>query len=438
MSYVTQLFQYGTGLFVLPVILRYLSSSELAIWYIFLSISSFVALFDLGFSQNISRNISYVFNGSQTLLKEGYVVSDDTDINYNLLFSLINTSRKIYRKISIIALLLLSTIGSLYLYFVLKKNSSEIDYVYIAWIVFIISTVFNFYYTYLPLLVRGSGMITEYNYIIIASRIIYIIALFILIFFNCGLLSLAIANFVSALVNRLMGNYYFFGIKMRGHKYKNEKYNDSINLFPVLWHNSKKIATVSFCVFVFTQMSVLFSGWFLSANDVAQLGLVLQIFTILQTLARVNFNTYYPQFSALWIEQGIADIKKRFTSSMIIGYVIFFVGLLFICFAGNSTLELIKSKTLLPSMTILLLYGLFYLMEITHGNCAMLIATRNEIPFMKSSIYSSIAAIILIFLFIELNLGIMSFPLALVITSLSYNGWKWPYEVYKLLQPFRL
>ena len=60
-GYAAKFFSLATGVIVLPVVLRMLSTEEIAMNYLMLTVSSLVALFDFGFAPQFGRNITYVF-----------------------------------------------------------------------------------------------------------------------------------------------------------------------------------------------------------------------------------------------------------------------------------------------------------------------------------------------------------------------------------------
>ena len=70
-SYLAQFFNLGVGFITLPAILKMLSADEVGLNYILISISSVIVLFDMGFSSQFSKNITYVLSGAQTIEKEG-------------------------------------------------------------------------------------------------------------------------------------------------------------------------------------------------------------------------------------------------------------------------------------------------------------------------------------------------------------------------------
>ena len=61
-GYISIFFQMTSGIIILPFILRMLSSEEVGLNYLMLTIGSMVALFDAGFSPMFGKNISYLFS----------------------------------------------------------------------------------------------------------------------------------------------------------------------------------------------------------------------------------------------------------------------------------------------------------------------------------------------------------------------------------------
>ena len=60
----------ASGIIILPVILKYLTSEEIGIWTIFLSFSSITLLFDFGFSATFARSITYILVGQLNYTKK--------------------------------------------------------------------------------------------------------------------------------------------------------------------------------------------------------------------------------------------------------------------------------------------------------------------------------------------------------------------------------
>ena len=145
-GYVAIAFSLATGFVTLPIILSMLTSEEVGMNYLMLSVSSIVALLDFGFAPQFGRNFTYVHSGAQTLLKEGVeVVSKGESVNYHLLAVLLKTAKTVYFRISVTALVLMLTFGTWYIYEVTDGFTNVKNSFYI-WATFSISTFFNIYY----------------------------------------------------------------------------------------------------------------------------------------------------------------------------------------------------------------------------------------------------------------------------------------------------
>lgn len=432
LSYITQFFQYGTSIVILPFILSYLSSNELGVWYIFLSVSSISNLIDFGFSNSLSRNVSFVFTGAKEIIKDGNPsMSEDKTINYGLLKSLLYTSKITYFKIALILFVILATIGSYYI--ARTTQDSGIDNTILLWLCFAFSTAFNYYYGYVLIYIRGRGEITLSNVVTLLSRISYLLIVLVLIVGGFGLWSLIIGNFISAFISRFYGLYKFYNKELKD-ELKKIKYEESKNLFSTIWYNAKKYGISSFASYAFTHAVILISGAFLSLENVAKLGLISQLSSVIVTVSRVYFTTYYPKICSLWVTADIKQIKQIFIKSQLVGYLIWFVSYGLLIFVGGWCLQIIHSNTQLPDKIVIGLYCLYSFMELTHGNCSMLISTRNIVPQYKASIIACVVAILLMFLLVKCGLNIYSFPLAMVLANLPYNSWKWPLYTYNMLK----
>ena len=430
-SYFTQFLQYGVAILVLPIVLHRLTAVDMGIWYLFLSIFSMVSLLDFGFGPSIQRSAAYVFSGATELLEEGFKITKSKTISYSLLKSLLYTSKNIYKKISIGILLLALILGTVYLYFSLKDKFTT--KLVCTWILYIFSISFNFYYGYILSFIKGRGLINKYNIIILASKSAYIVSLYVFVLLDWGLLSLVLANFINTFLIVFLGKKIVYDKNTKKQiDYIGDNYED---IFPIIWKNAKNSGIVGIGVFLFSQAGVFLSGLFLSLDVVAQLGLTLQIFSVIVVMSRVYLYTSVPKISSMWITGEKEKISMLFLRSQLIGYSIFFISVAIMLLFGNWLLKTaIHSNVLLPSMLVTSLYALFNFMELTHGNCCTIISTTNNIPFTKASLIAGVISVISTLIFIKFNLGMVSFPLGLICGSLPYNSWKWPLETYKIFK----
>jgi len=434
-SYFSQIFQFGAGLFLLPVILRKLPSEHLAIWYVFLSITSLVNLLDFGFQQTIMRNVSYIFSGAQKLLKFGIHDDDSSEeVNYELLLSLIKSAKKIYRNIAIIAFTLLITFGTWYIYDITTELAAQQD-ILMAWIIYVFSAVLNFYFYYYTPLLLGRGQIKESNKTIVFSKLFYIGFSFIGLSLNYGLIAVSIGNLLGSFVNRIMSYNYFYDEDLKI-KFKNiSDFSNDKNIFKIIWANSYRLGLVSLGGFLILRSNTLLTSKFLDLKIVAQYGLSLQLLNILARSSSVLFNTFLPKFNQLRVKNKIYKLKKFFGTSLLIGWGTYGFGVLIIFTLGNDILNLIGSETSLLPKNYILFLSLILFLEFNHSVSATFITTQNEVPFVKASLFSGFGIVISSFIILKYtNYGILGILITQFIIQLAYNNWKWPYKVLKDLE----
>lgn len=432
-SYTSYILQTSSGIFLLPIILIKLSSSELAIWYVFLAISALVNLLDFGFRPTIMRNISYIFSGARKLSKEGVIVQHkELDVDYSLLKTMILTVKRLYIIISICIAIIMLTLGSFYISNITidLSNKSEI---LIAWYIYVISIILNFYFYYYTSLLMGRGKIAESNQTIVMAKIAFLLVSTLGLFLGYGLIAVAVGNLISSLVNRISSFYFFYDKHIKLQLKRAEL--ETVNLFPILWGNAYKLGLVALGSFLINKGNTLIASNYLTLDDVAAYGLTLQLIMLLATISSVFFRTYLPSFTNSRMIDDIESIKRNFGKSLVVMNLIYLFGSLLILAAGNKMLLLLGSNTLLLSNLQMFVLLIIIYLEINHSNCATLITTKNTVPFVKSALISGGSILILALISTALlNFGLWGLILVQGIVQASYNNWKWPLEVSKDLK----
>jgi len=431
-GYFAQFFSMAAGILVLPVILRRLTSEEIGMNYLMLTVGSMVSLFDFGFAPQFGRNISYIFSGAQILLKEGIELNEGEkkDVNYRLLATMINTAKYIYQIISFIVLAVMLTFGTLYIYKV-TNGFSNVHNSLIIWIVYSISTFFNVYFTYYTSLLSGQGKIMETKKAMVYSKITYIILVLILLFSGVGLLGVCIANLISPFVNRYLSHNYFFTkeLKSKINIFSVSK-KEELELFSIIWYNSKKLGMVFIGSYAITRFGMFLVGLYLPLSVVSSYGLMMQLVGIIFTISGTLFTIFQPKLSALKVTNNKAELLKSFSFSMGISYLLFVLGAAFLLFIVPPLLALMKSNAVLPATSIVLLYLIVMLLENNHSLFATVIVIGNSVPFMwVSLITGGLIAIGSYFSLAFTSTGLLGLVLVQGLVQLAYNNWKWPYVV---------
>jgi O-antigen/teichoic acid export membrane protein len=431
-GYAAQFFSIASGIIVLPFILGMLSSEEIGLNYLMITIGALVALFDFGFAPQFGRNITYVFSGVDELKKEGVeTVSESKEINYRLLATMIHTARFVYRRLALIVLAVMLTFGSLYIYNV-TDGFSHVKNSLVIWIIFSISTFFNVYYSYYTSLLTGKGLIMESKKATVYSKMTYIVLSVLFLFAGFGLMGVVLSNLIAPFVNRFISYRYFFTKQLKDclNKFEITK-NEKINLFGVIWHNAKKLGLVFVGAYAITKFSMFLAGLYLSLSDVASYGLMVQLFSVIMSISSTLFTIYQPKFSSLRVNGNRDGLIKDFAFTMNVYYLLFICGTVFLfCFVPWG-LNQVQSNTTLPATGILLLYSVITLLEGNHSNFATLIVTKNTIPFVKPALIAGGAIALGSFMSLRYtSLGILGLVLVQGICQLAYANWKWPHVIF--------
>lgn len=138
---------YGISLAInillLPVVLKFLNNEELGLWYVFMSVGTFVAMVDFGFSPQIARFVTYAYAGADSLKKKGIVSATQIGMNIELLQKLLVVSRRLYFFLSLFVFILLITIGTYYVCSITKMLS--LWQVLCSWIFFLYSIICEYF-----------------------------------------------------------------------------------------------------------------------------------------------------------------------------------------------------------------------------------------------------------------------------------------------------
>ncbi|MEZ7821096.1 MAG: O-unit flippase-like protein, partial [Patescibacteria group bacterium] len=351
---------------------------------------------------------------------------------YRLLATMIHTARYVYRRLALIVLAVMLSLGSLYIYKV-TNGFKNIENSFLIWVVYSISTFFNVYYSYYTSLLTGKGMIMESKKAIVYSRITYIILTFLLLYLGLGLLGVALANLIAPFVTRFISYHYFFTkeLKLKINSFAITK-NEKIELFTIIWHNARKLGLVFIGSYAINKLSMFLAGLYLSLSDIASYGLMIQLTSLIMAVSGTLFGIWQPRFSALRVAGNKKALVNEFAFSMNIYYCLFIIGSIFLIIMGPWMLSMIGSNTGLPSLNILVIYSIILLLEGNHSNFATFIVTKNNIPFVESSLIAGICIAIGSYLSLALTqYGIIGLILIQGIVQGCYANWKWPYTVCK-------
>ena len=433
-SYVAKLFQIGSGLVTLPLILRLLTTEEVGMNYLMLTVSSIVGLMDFGFSPQFGRNFTYVNSGARRLCREGVEEERGGSIDWHLLSVLISTARFVYRRLSVLALIVMLTFGTGYIWYLTEGFTNVNNSLYI-WILYSFSTYFNIYFSYYSSLLTGSGMIRESSQAAILSKSAYLVLCTLFLLFGWGLFAVVAANFIAPFVQRYVSYRAYFKPELKARLAEQTVTHEDIReTFSVIWFNAKKLGINFIGAYAVNKMGMFIIGFFLPLATIGSYGLLTQLTTIVSGIANTMFVTYLPKVSNCRVTGDRPMLKRTISFSMVVGQIIMLAGALGIIFVAPYLLELIKSQTMLPSRLICELYLVIVALELNHSEFASVISTENKIPYVVPSLVSGGVIVLLTFIALKFTtLGLLGVVLVQGIVQAAYNNWRWPLWVFREL-----
>lgn len=428
-NYVAQFFMLGTSFIMLPLLLTFLSANELGLYYIFLSIDSIIVLIDMGFSSQFSRNITYVLSGAQKLEKEGISNVFNERINEKLLACTLQTARKIYKIFATIALILLLFFGTIYIKVITREQN--INNLLLIWILVCFSNYFNLYFFYLNAFLSGRGMIKETKSSQVMSRIFHMVLCSTMLYFGYGLLSVAISNFVSPFVYRLLAYRSFYDDFFKS---LNERYcvswSEVKETFVVLFYNAKKLGVISLLGTVIGHASTLIIGAFLPLFVVGSYGIMVQMGGIIAACSTGLFLSLIPEFSGLVVKQQWETLRKKFGLCLFLFYIVQILGFIVITLAPLF-FDYFSFNTKLPSYTIIILYVIYKFFEQNQSLYSQLLMVNNDLRFYPSAIWTGVTSIGLLILLLFMGWGLLGVIISQSLPLYIYAAWKWPFYVSK-------
>lgn len=427
-SYLGYILSLAINVILLPWILKSVEQAELGVWYTFASVSTIVNTVDFGFSPTIIRNLTYAWSGARVLKKTGVqYVDKDTTPNYKLYGEVLLASRFLYLAISSIALLILLTIGSVYIKHI---SVGLVKKAMLAWVIYAFGCFMNLYYSYWPLVLRSIGKMAESQKATVLSKVVQFLVSMIGLKLGGGIIALAIAYVLSGIVLRGCAKIYFMrqeeirrniDIKNRGIEKK-----QVFEILAILWYNAKKAGVSTVSTTIMGQAGTIVCSGALGVNATAEYGLVMQLMNVLTGVGQIIYQIHVPVLTNAKVLNDIKCQQRKYSLSVVGFFLVSIFGTVFCVTLLDDIVALLGSNTVFNSM-LFLGVALYYIPEKNYAISAGYVAIGNELPFVKSLVLTSVARIFLLLINIYIfKLGLWGIVLAGVISNYSYIVWKWP------------
>ena len=435
-NYVGTIMSLASGFILLPLLLVFLSDTELGLWYVFLAVGNLTQLFEFGFHPTFSRNIVYCMSGARKLSKSGFDRSSVQEgIDWHLLKVLMSVAKSVFALIGLLTFIIVSIFGSMYVNIVSSDLTGFSHW--IAWAIFCVAIFLNLYYLYALTFLRGIGDIAAENKAKTFARLAQLVLSAVLLPMGFGLIGAALGYFFNGLLLRFLALRQF-----RLHKDIIAGLNTSTAL--VSKHERKEVfdtvitiswrdGVVQLAGYCSTQATSILSSLFLGLSVTGTLSVLQQLANAVYAVSQSYVSTFYPSFQSSFAKGNLSLCKDIVGRGIFIYWLMVLVCTLGIIFIVFPVLPLFRPNI---DLDIPLYIGLtVYLSLWQHQSifCSFIIST-NRIPYLWGYLISAVLCIASSSLLMGFfSLGAWGLILGQGVVQLAYNNWRWPQYLCRLM-----
>lgn len=418
-----------SGFLLLPLLMAYLSADELGLWYVYVAVANLAMLFEFGFNPTFARNIVYVISGTRRLTSTG---KDSTaisqDIDFHLLNVVIRTCKIIYAVLAALVLILLSTVGTAYIWYI--TSGMNAGTVWSSWVLFCVSIFLNLYFLYSITLLRGYGDVAGENKAKTFAKLSQLIVSAVLLLRGAGLIGAAIGYLVNALLLRVAAL-----ILLKGHaKIEIGRKSDTESIkkveiketFFTVGHLAWKDGLVQIALYCSTQATSILSSLFLGLAETGTYSVLLQLSTAVCNFAGAYPKSFFPSMQAAFARGDNERQRQVCSTGMCAYWFLFIVGTVGVCIVVLPLLPIFKPDIRIDYLLYIAL-SIYLALLHQHSIICSYIISRNEIPYMGGYIAAAVVGVALCWFLCDiLGLGVWGLVAGQFASQLLYNNWKWP------------
>lgn len=432
-SYAATAFNSGIGFILLPILMFFLNSDILALWYIFLSLGAIVNLLDFGLTPSFSRNMTNAWSGAKEILAFGTSKDVSDEPNYDLMAKVMGASRVLYFGLAMLSTVVLLSAGTVYILHV--SNGVDATQVIPGWVVFCVAVFLNVYYDYYVTYLRGVGLVGAYSRITIVAKLVQVAISVSLLLAGWGLLAPAAAYALSGFTIRALSKRCFERfVEVDKHPVLSQRatFAEIKQMLMIIWPNSWRDGLVSLADYLTTQASTIVCSLFLSLSDSGIYAISMQLLTMVHTVANVYGTAKRPAIQNAYVAQDENRLASGVGKAMCVYGTVFVVGTVGIALAVAPVLSWLSPKYVFDTPFLFVL-GIYLYVIGRYKIYAGFIAMTNDLCYWRSFIISSVLALGAAALALRcFGSSVYLLIIPQLVVQLVYNAWKWPRYFRKL------
>lgn len=426
-----QVVQSAAGLALLPFMVTRLSAAEVGIWYIFMAVQGLATIADFGFQPTLARAFAVGFAGGEGLQKQGLSLSTGTGTpNLTLVAEVLSAARRLYMWLALGMFVLLALAGTPYISWLALKGGLPMLDTQIAWLLFAVAIAVNLYLLWISPMLIGAGKV-ELNYLyLVLGRGGFAAAGIVILISGGGLIALSCAMIASLLLGRFAARFFIAPIVASLRNVVTQPSGLATTLKSVS-PNAVRMGCVLIGGFLITRYSLFAISTFQGLVVSGAYAISLQLFTALSAVSQMPMQISTKQLVGARIADDRLRMRRILIRNIAALVAIFTTGSLTILFALPFALHAIGSNvSLIPSPSLELL-AVVMLLETQLSGAAFFITTGNDVPFLKSALWSGLAVAVLTTLVSWLGWGLIAVIASQGLVQLAYNSWRWPIRAWQ-------
>lgn len=415
--------RFGGNLLVLPLAVRLVVPEHLGLWYVFLSLGTFVGLLDLGFSTAATRAAGYLWGGADRLLPQGIVPPGPggsiREPNLQLLAVLTRSLRRYYSLVGAAVFAVMVLGGGAWIW-AKSEGLAGATSVRLAWVLFSLGGWLNLQGNLWPALLSGINGVRQAQQAFVGSLAAGYAVSVVGLLAGFGLWALVASSVVQGAALRLAGRRWFLG--MSGLAGAGLRAAGGASLLPVLWPNAWRQALSSMGAFMILQANTLICSSALTLRDTASYGVSLQIMAMIAGVSAYWVNVKLPLITQLRAADARRAIAGLFAGRVRLTVLTYLLGMAGALLAAEPLLAWLRGRTLpLPAGQLAALLGIG-LLELHHSQYAALVLTENRNPFVVPALASGTVSVALS-LILTPRWGMWGLILAPGLVQAAFNNW---------------
>ena len=340
-------------------------------------------------------------------------------------------TRLLYAIISMIALLLSATIGTLYIAHI--SDGLEGMSHWAAWGVFCAAIFFNLYYLRYLTFLRGTGDIAGENRAKTASRLTQLVVTAVLLACGQGLLGASVGYLLNGVLLRVFA-------KIRLHKKKEifgplseddsrVTQSDLREILSTISFIAWRDGVVQLALYASGQATTILCSLFLTLTETGTYSVLFQLGSAVYSFSGAYARSFYPMFQSVSAQNNTQAQKEIIGKSISAYWLLGALGTVGVITVVFPLIHVIKPETVL-SLPLFLVLTLYLMLLNQHSIFCNYIISMNEIPYLPGYVIAAFLGVVFSVVLIEtLNLGLWGLVLGQAISQLVYNNWKWPQYV---------